>query len=240
MVVSTYGRGLWKIHTWGVILPFPGDRFCRGTGCNFRMLPDFETPKHSIDRTDKDVTIFLNGRINGIFLSGAEIKKLSVTTGTIFKRFIGKTKDFRELNIVESEQGVGFNELKGCLTVIENGEIIKGIILKENQMIGIISGKEEFNEVEDEVVKEGMAVSFSKRKFNEVENKLSSKSRGKQINIGSKKPYLFIKPSIPIMGTHVLGNDGLINLFAKGFRFKSKADNHVEIMIRFTGNAEKS
>ena len=68
----------------------------------------------TIDWYDKDVTIFLNGRINGLILSDGEIKKITVTPGTTFKRYIGKTKDFRELNIVESEQGEGFDGLKGC------------------------------------------------------------------------------------------------------------------------------
>ena len=37
--------------------------------------------------------------------------------------------------------------------------------------------------------------------------------------------------SIPIMGTNVVGSDGIINLFAKGFKFVPKGKNDVKIMI---------
>lgn len=57
-----------------------------------------------------------------------------------------KTKEHDDLNIIECEKGEGFDELKGCLAALQNGEIIKGIILKQNEVVGVISGKEEFKE----------------------------------------------------------------------------------------------
>ena len=62
---------------------------------------------------DRDATIFLNGKINGLVLSGNEIKTITITPGSVFKRYAGKTKEDREANIVESEKGEGFSELKG-------------------------------------------------------------------------------------------------------------------------------
>jgi hypothetical protein len=236
VVISSYGRGLWQIHFGFFILPFPERLYCRGMRCIFRILPDFEIYERPIDWVDKDVTIFFNGKINGLILSGAEMEKISITPGTTFKRYIGNTKDYRELNIVESEQGEGFDGLKGGLAAIENGEIIKGVILKENQIVGIISGKGEFKEEEEEenkVIEQDLGITSGKGEFKEeVKNKPHYKSKGKDSNIGSKQqPYLFINTSFPIMGIPVLGTDGVLNLFAKGFKFVPRRNNYVKIMI---------
>ena len=229
VIVSSYGRGLWKIGTRVTLIPFAVERFCRGGRCNFRRILDLEPFLTPIDWRDKDVTIFLNGRINGLILSGEEITKISVTPGTTYKRYIGKTKDFSELNIVESEQGEGFDGLKGCLAAIDNGEMMKGVILKQNEIIGIISGKGEFKEEENKV--EEVDIIPTKGEFKEGKNDPDFKSKDKKRISKSKNPYLFIRTSIRNMGTRVVGRDGIINLFATGFKFKSKANSHVKIMI---------
>jgi hypothetical protein len=235
VVVSSYGRGLWKIHFGVYLRPFPEGPFCRGGRCIFRLLPDLEIhypPYPPIDWLDKDVIIFLNGRINGLILSGTEIKTITVTPGTTFKRYIGKTKDFRELHIVESKQGEGFDGLKGRHTALENDEIFKGVILKENEIIGIISGKEAFKEEENKVVEDLGIISTKEKEFSEVKNKPNYKPKSKNSsNIRTKKPYLFIGTSIPIMGIPVVGRDRNVNLFAKGFTFHPERNNNVKIMI---------
>lgn len=232
MIVASYGRGLWKIHTRVMETPFPFKSYCRDKYRDCRFLLPF-SPKPPVYEKmpwgDKDVTIFLNGRVNGLILSGSKIKMISVTPGSTFKRYIGKTKDFSELNIVESEQGQGFDELKGCRTAVESGEIIKGIILKENEIIGIIAGKTEFKEEEKGVI----IIDPNSRKGESEKGKNDSnyKFKDKSNTILSRKPYLFVSTSIPIMGTSVVGNDGVINLFAKGFKFYPKGNNQVRILI---------
>jgi hypothetical protein len=233
IIVSTYGRGLWKIYTKIFILTFPVKSYCPkgGSPCNFWLpvIPK-QIKSDTIDWHDKDVTVFLNGRINGLILSGAKIMKISVSPGTNFKRYLGKIKDFHELNIVESEQGEGFDGLKGCLAAIDNGEIIEGIVLKENEIFGIISGKEEFKEEKNKVDQVDF-IGPKEEDLKEGKNDPDYKSKGKDKSIVSKKPYLFISTSIPIMGTSVVGSDGIIKLFAKGFKFVPKRNNDVKIMI---------
>ena len=110
--------------------------------------------------------------VNGLSLSNNnQVKGITITPGTVFKRYVEKAKDFRELEIIESDQGKGFNNLKGYVAPISEGEIIKGVILKENQIFGIISGKEEFNEVEGKVAQKEVDVIPAKEEFNEVEGK---------------------------------------------------------------------
>jgi hypothetical protein len=142
VIVSSYGRGLWKLDR---SLYFPFEWYCPGD-CIVRDPFKPAIILEPIDWIDKDVIIFLNGRINGLVLSNKDqVKRITVTPGTVFERYPGKTQDYRELDIVESENGKGFQGLKGCLAAIENGEVIKAIILKENKIFGIISGQKEYS-----------------------------------------------------------------------------------------------
>jgi photosystem II stability/assembly factor-like uncharacterized protein len=197
VIVSTYGRGLWKIDFRIIYSDFRDFAFSDFIEGPFivRFFPDPKPVLDPIDWSDKDVTIFLNGRINGLTISENEVKMITVTPGTIFKRYVGKTKDYYELNITESEQGVGFNGLDVCLAALQNGEVIKGVILKENKILGIISGVNEF-----------------------TENKMIPS-------------YLFIATSLPIAGRPVLGSDGIIHLFGRGFKFEPGHNNYVTVMI---------
>jgi hypothetical protein len=94
--------------------------------------------------------------------------------------------------------------LNGCLATLQNGGIIKGVILKENEIISIISGKQEFMEPVDEP----------------SPNEPSPNA-----------PNLFIATSIPITGLPVLGSDRIIHVFATGFKFDPTGNNLVRIMI---------
>ena len=233
VTVSSYGRGLWKIFHNTVVSPFPWEIYCRGArDCMFRFPFAARPPVYeTINWHDNDVIIFLHGRINGLILSGRKIKKISVTPGSTFKRYLGKTIDYSELSIVESEQGEGFDGLKGCLAAIHNGEIIKGVILKENELFGIISGKREFKEQENKSVEEEVKIITTEGDFKNRENEPDYKFKDKKRRIRSKNPYLFIRTSIRIMGTRVVGMDGIISLFATGFKFIPKTNSHVKIMI---------
>ena len=191
VIVSTYGRGLWKIYTRIILIIFPFDIYCRGGDCRIRLPFDPKPPIYErIDWHDKDVIIFMNGHVNGMSISQKDLK-ITLTPGTVFKRYVGETEVVSELNIVESEQGEGFDGLKGCLAAIEKGEIIKGVILKENQIFGIISGKEEIKEVEDKVVEEVDIVN-TKEELKKGKNNPDYKSNGNDSSIVSQKPYLFI------------------------------------------------
>ena len=62
VIVSSYGRGLWKIHTRVIIIIFPWEDYSKR---DFRIRLPFD-PKppvyETIDWHDKDVIIFMNGR----------------------------------------------------------------------------------------------------------------------------------------------------------------------------------
>ena len=218
IIVSCYGRGLWEIAFHPI--PFPEDLYCR-RDCGFISVFDpaiiFTEP---INWLEIDVAIFLNGKINGLVLTENKVKTITVTPGSIYRRYTGNTMDNLKLNIVESEQGEGFNGLEGCLAVVREGGIIKGIMLKDNEVIGIISGKQEFTDI---------AINPD----NISENIL----REPDSNQLEPSPYLLISTSIPITGTSVLGNDGTIHIIARGFKFNPIGDNFVK--IKFDGRLIK-
>jgi hypothetical protein len=133
-----------------------------------------------------------------------------VTPGSISKRYLGETKNYNKLNVIEDQQGVGFSGLNGCLDSLQRGEIIKGIFLKENEIIGIITGKEEFT------------------RFTNIPD--PNEPQPSERYPESDEPYLFIGTNLPISGTEVLGSDGIIHIFATGFRFDPNERNNNAIV----------
>lgn len=124
---------------------FEFERYCIRGDCIIRSPHTPEIILEAIDWTDTDVTVFLKGRVNGIALSKEDqVKRITVTPGTAFERYPGKTENYMEFDIQESDNGEGFKELEGCIAAIEKGEVIKAIILKGNKIFGIISGQQEF------------------------------------------------------------------------------------------------
>lgn len=230
LIISTYGRGLWKILTWGAAIPFPAKLYCARSGCTIRWLPSFELmtgTSGSIDWIDNDVIVFLNGKANGIIMSGLEIKKISVTKGTRLERYVGNTQNIQDIRIVESEQGEGFVGLEDLLRQIKKSEIIKGIILKENQLIGIICGKTRFQKKASKLIKKNST--SSKRNYGKIENKINSLSKKKKI--GFSRPYLFIKTKSPTIYPHAVGNDGIIDIHAKGFKFHDNKHDQIKMIV---------
>ena len=45
------------------------------------------------------------------------------------------------------------------------------------------------------------------------------------------QPYVFISTSIPLAGLPVLGNDGVIHILARGFKFNPSTTNFVSVKI---------
>jgi hypothetical protein len=68
VIVSSYGRGLWIIDFNVLPEPLPYEEYCQ-EDCIMRSLDDPEILTNPIDWWDRDVTVFLNGRVNGLVLS---------------------------------------------------------------------------------------------------------------------------------------------------------------------------
>jgi hypothetical protein len=88
-------------------------------------------------------------------------------------------------------------------------------MLKDNEVIGIISGKQELTE---------LTINQDNTSGNILKDPDSNQ-------FGPNEPYSLITTSIPIMGTSILGNDRIIHIFARGFKFDSNGPNSVNKKI---------
>jgi hypothetical protein len=87
---------------------------------------------------------------------------------------------------------------------LQNG----GVILKGNEIIGII---------------------FRNKEFTQAVNR--PETSGDQHKSDSTPPYIFIFTSVPISGLPVVGNDRVIHIFARGFKFDPHGNNYVTVVI---------
>lgn len=209
VMVSSYGRGLWKLTLPGKGFKIPYELYCLGS-CIHRSPFDGQILPDPADWESRKVILFFNGRINGIALSDGKIKMLTATPGTYYKSFLGNSAEDIQPYFKESKTGVGFSDLKGCSIATENKEMIKGIILEGEKIAGIISGYEQFNEELKQYPKE-----YVKEDLTEP----------------TDLPYLTLSTNLPSSGMPVVGEDGILNIFARGFNYKSQKSSYVYILL---------
>ncbi|MDP3150033.1 MAG: hypothetical protein Q8N83_13000 [Ignavibacteria bacterium] len=208
VIVSSYGRGLWKLTLPSNELTIPYNLYCLGS-CIHRSPFDDRILPDPADWNSRNIILFYNGRVNGIALSDGKIKMLTVTPGTYYKSFLGNAAEDIQPYFKESKTGVGFSDLKGCVIAEENKEIIKGIIFEGEKIAGIISGYEEFNEELKQFPKEYVKEDISEPNL----------------------PYLSLSTTLPSSGTPVVGEDGIVNIEARNFIYNSKTASSVYILL---------
>lgn len=104
-VISSYGRGLWRL-TWGLVRPFPDvDSFCDDR-CTIDPFPPFEDPPSF----DEALLVFA-GRIQGARFADGALRELFVSPGSsvVFFTDAGKVA---EVTITESMKEVGWGDLE--------------------------------------------------------------------------------------------------------------------------------
>jgi hypothetical protein len=220
IVVSSYGRGLWKLRSR---LYFPFELYCLGD-CTIRFVFDPDPIEQPINWSDYEVVVFLNGGVNGLELSQRNIKSITITPGTNFLRYPGNSVNEIRLNINTSQKGQGFNGLKGPLAAIQNGEIIKALILKDDEIFGIISGKQQFTN--------------SKRNNRDGDNQRDNleEEDDARTSVDDFKPdfdtpYIFLSSDIPMSGKVILGSKGIIHIFARGFKTDDTSSHNINIIV---------
>ena len=172
---------------------------------------------------DYDVVVFLNGSVNGLELSQLNIKSITVTPGTNSLRYPGNTINRVQLNISESQNGQGFNGLRSAFAAIENGEIIKAIILKEDEIFGTIFRNNLFTNPKrnnNEGDHQGDNLEFE-------DDEGTSEEDFKPI---FDNPYIYLSSDISISGKVILGSKGTIHIFARGFKTDSAYSNIIVIV----------
>jgi hypothetical protein len=200
VVASTYGRGLWTVDFRVVRGDLPEYLFCR-VPCWIRWWDEWRiVPDPPPDRWGWDVLVAIDGGINGIVMDGRQIARISVTPGASFRRFIGHLAgpDFAPIEVVESEEGLGFADVVGARAALEAGEVVNGVLLREGFAWAILSGESEFADdaVQPELRDSRVADDTETVRVDDV-----------------KTPYLTLSTSLPIAGIPVVGADR--RLFAR-------------------------
>jgi hypothetical protein len=219
--VSTYGRGLWVMDLRIMEIPFPLDRLCRGIACIVRFPAD---PRKLwpdlVSWQGKDVIAFYGGRINGLVISRGQLKTITVTPGTTYRRYLGALKDYPGLNIVESEKGIGFKGIPGALAALNNCQVIKGLILEDKRVTGLITGQNEFYK------KDLQATETSVQTHVPLKSPASRQEPSEQ-----DQPYLFITTSLTLPGIPVVGPDGIVHILATGFNLDPDSLSELRLFI---------
>ena len=196
--VSTYGRGLWKIDMGWRRQRFPAeDLLCPGDCGIVRIPPDPKEGKEFRDFPWKEhnVVVVFGGRVNGLTLSGKEVKSITVTPGSSYMFYA--VDDQVKPEISESKEGAGFHDDLVAEFAVTNQEVITGVIFKAGQLVGYLTNKVEF----------------------EAKKKLVAPKAGKEIPAdkpGSGLPYLSISTGSPL-GSGLVQTGGVIRFFASGF-----------------------
>lgn len=208
VVVSSYGRGLWELDFRLRLRPFPADRFCRQP-CRFRRPWDPRILPRRIGWKDKEVIVFLHGRLSGLRLSAGKLKEAAVTPGTRVLRYHPGAPPPEHPRVVETGRKAGFRGLKGCQDAIRRGEAITGIVLKRGEVVAIISADAQFErDPEEEPVARPPRV--RRRRDAAAESGDSS------------LPDVLLSGGMLVAGTAVLGEGGVVHLLARGFRHDPK------------------
>jgi hypothetical protein len=144
---SSYGRGLWELDMRYRLSVFP---FVYWNSANaFGSIVRFwnETaPVQQIDWNELDVTLVLDGQLNGISLKDGQIQGLSFTKGSQFTRYVSKSGKYAEFPSQETDQGPGFAGIPAAEEAVKNGEVVSAVILKDGQPYAILSALKPFSD----------------------------------------------------------------------------------------------
>jgi hypothetical protein len=215
VAVSTYGRGLWTIDFGARLEAFDPERH----GLQPRAIRnprDAEPMPGPIDWGRMDVTIFSEGRVNGLTLAEDDtVAGITVTPGTVATRFMAGKPSRPPQKIRTAKRGRGFGDLEGLRSMVAGGEAIRGVILEGGRLMGVIAGE---------------GASGDERE--------PARPRRRQVQAADRaeaeavpRPYLMLSSSAVMPGTTVVGPDGVLHINARGFAFEPGGQNSAVIRV---------
>ncbi len=131
VIVSTYGRGLWRLRNLPVIPIVDFGKWCFGP-CNISLLRPEEW-RRSI--------LIYNGRVTGARIEGDVLQEVFVTTDSsvVFGAESGQSAP--AIKVTETNSEVGFSGAPPLPKPPKEGWIIKGLVFdKDNRLAGLIFG----------------------------------------------------------------------------------------------------
>lgn len=129
VMVSTYGRGLWRLQN-RLVIPRP-DRFC-DLPCSIRRIEPDPAP------FDRAILIY-EGRVLGARAGAGSVREVFVTPGSSVVFAGGDQKWMLEVKVTRTNHDMGFRGFKSQPGARQGGEILTGLVLgKDNRLAGAV------------------------------------------------------------------------------------------------------
>lgn len=132
VVVSTYGRGLWRLQSRLVIPRVDFERWCRPP-C---LIRPFGRPEPDPPPFDRAILVY-EGRVLGARANAGRLQEVFVTPGSSVI-FAGEDQEFAsEIKVTTTNRTVGFRGFKSQPKTPKRGWVIKGLVMdKDNRLAG--------------------------------------------------------------------------------------------------------
>jgi hypothetical protein len=134
-IVSSYGRGLWKM-SWGLLRGLPDFVFVCREPCIARPFPPFDDPKI---RFDEAVLVF-NGRVMGGRIGDGVLQQLFVSPGSSVV-FYSDAKKAVHVKVTETATEVGFGDAKAPQAPKEGLQLIGLQLVADKPVQAVYSAK---------------------------------------------------------------------------------------------------
>jgi photosystem II stability/assembly factor-like uncharacterized protein len=173
LVVSTYGRGLWRIHR---VIHIPLPNFSN-LGAVLHPIPPDPGPL----KLQNAVLVF-DGRIQGARLSDGTLEELLIEPGASVA-LVSDSKEPPKFRTTETREKVGFTQAAWTSRLREERNLVGFALTEDNKVAGIVTSESELKTHEAEPKPTEELV----RKAREDE---ARESLGSEVSPTAKKPYV--------------------------------------------------
>jgi photosystem II stability/assembly factor-like uncharacterized protein len=137
-IVSTYGRGLWRLRNEEVRPHFPFEIELLCDGCDFVPVKPDPDPLAKL-RFERGLLVF-GGEVTGASVEAGVLKEVFVTPGS---SVIFKTDDPRPagVRVTRTSARVGYRDGRPLPAPPRTGQVIRGVVFgKDNRLLGVAFG----------------------------------------------------------------------------------------------------
>jgi hypothetical protein len=145
--VSSYGRGLWKLEFKFLARRVTFSNICSNGRCALFLRPDLLTRVMESQETAGDFNqamMVTGGTITGMVVNSGIVEKVVYTPGTSVVWYTDEKqiKSIFKTEASDDKTNNGFTGIDKINELIKQGYVIKGILLKGNQLVDVVYGKE--------------------------------------------------------------------------------------------------
>ena len=197
VIVSTYGRGLWRLK-WKAMIRIPDLEYLCNIRCLFGPFDKRWMPDPPPDRFENGIVVY-EGRIQGARAVNGVLKELFVWPGSSVA-FVADSNKVPEIKVTETTKRVGFIGVKGASRIPAQGPVLAGLAIgRRGEIVGTL--------VSDKALSAAVA---------------DEKEKSDEERVGSEQSPTAGKPYLELLGGRTDGANGFapgepIQLSGRGF-----------------------